>query len=205
MVDNIPAIEHFLECKLCNPNIVDHEGRTSLHWAGILGRPGASTLLIRAKVDLNRRDRYGATAMHYAAQSNYVETLKTMLRHCADDPLDNDGRTCFMRAAAYGAIDTLVAIVNTTKSADPEQKDAQGATALHLAARSGQDAAVRFLLDRGWSTDAQDNQGMSRRHVPRTTRFYHSFPALPEWVEGTLPLAPNFSGEKTYSSRAHQG
>lgn len=60
-------------------------------------------LLLDSGADFTTADNNGATALHYAAQSNFSETVKVFLSYdkIKDIP-DNEGRSALMWAAGKG-------------------------------------------------------------------------------------------------------
>ena len=63
-------------------------------------------LLLDNGADFTAADSNGATALHYAAQSNFSETVKVFMSYdkIVDVP-DNEGRTALMWAAGKGLLD----------------------------------------------------------------------------------------------------
>ena len=63
-------------------------------------------LLLDNGADFTAADSNGATALHYAAQSNFSETVKVFMSYdkIVDVP-DNEGRTALMWAAGKGLWD----------------------------------------------------------------------------------------------------
>ena len=68
-----------------------------------LGNPQLVRLLLDNGADFTTADSNGATALHYAAQSNFSETVKVFLSYDEiEDVPDNEGRTALMWAAGKG-------------------------------------------------------------------------------------------------------
>lgn len=64
-----------------NVNIVISDDQTLLHLAVIAGHSDAVELFLKHRADVNKRDRYGKTPLHYVKQSSIAYTL---LNHGAD-------------------------------------------------------------------------------------------------------------------------
>jgi hypothetical protein len=73
--------------------------------------------------------------------------------------LPPDGEARFLRIAAERSIEMLQAEIGTAGAARVFARDAEGNTALALAAGAGREAAVRFLLKHGAEIDAANNAG----------------------------------------------
>jgi len=72
---------------------------------------------------------------------------------------DSAGRSLLMAAAALNDIDIMQLLFDY--DVQIEQKDHNGATALHWAIRSGSVDATLLLLDKGANPDTQTDQGMT--------------------------------------------
>jgi len=56
------------------------------------------------------------------------------------------------------------------KVSDANERSEEGKTALHRAARDGNEDVVRILIEAGWSVDARDNFGATPLHEARNER-----------------------------------
>ena len=113
--------------------------------------------LLQGGADVNAAQGDGMTALHWAARHGHVE-LAEMLVY-AGGHLDATTRlgpyTPVMIAAEGGHGGVVEALL--ASGADPDVTTSTGVSALHLAARSGDEQAVRALLDRGAEVDAAEN------------------------------------------------
>ncbi|XP_045323744.1 inversin isoform X5 [Leopardus geoffroyi] len=114
-------------------------------------------LLERNKSGTIPSDSQGATPLHYAAQSNFAETVKVFLKHpSVKDDSDLEGRTSFMWAAGKGSDDVLRTMLSLKSDIDINMADKYGGTALHAAALSGHVSTVKLLLENNAQVDATD-------------------------------------------------
>ena len=118
------------------------------------GEPGDLALAEEAYamgVDLNARDKYGATLLIYAACENDVAMIDWLLARGAH----LDGREV-LEATRFEAAEALAALLKY--GASPEV-DEHGHRPLHLAARAGSARLAEILLEHGAKVDARDDSG----------------------------------------------
>ncbi|KAK3756744.1 hypothetical protein RRG08_018466 [Elysia crispata] len=157
---NESVVNVLTSVKNVNVSALDNMFRTPLHWAAVLGHSKIVSILLDSGADSSSSDANGATALHYAAQNNYSETVSVfLLRHLTDEP-DLEGRTAFMWAAGTGADDVIRASLSA--GVDIQQEDKTGGTALHAAALSGHSSTVKLLLDSGARLEVTDQA----KHTP---------------------------------------
>jgi uncharacterized protein len=73
---------------------------------------------------------------------------------------DSTGQSMVHKAAVLGHTDMLIMLLERT-GAKPDMVNAQLATPLHLACRSGQEAIVKFLIGCGVDANVQDENGQT--------------------------------------------
>ena len=136
--------------------------------------PAVKVLLKEGDGSLELRDRYGRTALGWAAALGYYDVAKLLI----DGPggmLKRLGRLSFWRGADIESRDDIgatpliwatmggaesIARLLVHKGADIEAKDGDGMTALLVASRSrGETAIAGFLLDMGANIEAKDDSG----------------------------------------------
>lgn len=123
-------------------------------------------LLVAEGADLQLRNNFGQSVLHYAAWYDFrPDMLRFLLAQGMDiDIRDNYGNTPFLRAAEDSpSVDLLDFLLQN--GADIRARNDNGATALHqLAERSDEEsqALIRFLLEKGLGIDfleARDKWG----------------------------------------------
>lgn len=141
-----------------DPNFADESGASAAHWAAKLDWVPFLEPLLAAGADFDAKDNEGATPLHWAARSRSPEALAFLLGAGANPepeldarglrPLDisaagGDYQCCdaLLRAGAGGAI------------------NAQGRTALHIAASAGTPRLLRMLIGGGLDPEARDANG----------------------------------------------
>ena len=114
--------------------------------------------LLEQRVDVNAPQADGATALHWAAYWNDVDTADVLMRAGADVNTVNDlGVTPLWLASTYGNHDdaTLVTLL-LTAGADPNIAHMSGEIPLMAAARTGRVQAVSALLVHGADVNATE-------------------------------------------------
>ena len=122
-------------------------GSTPLMYAALYGDFDSVRLLLDSGADPNVRNDAGATALMWAADD--LEKARLLLDRGADaNARSDDGRTPLIIAAGQFGSGPLVKLL-LDHSADPSSKSPTGQTPLSQAARAGDEAVLRMLIERG--------------------------------------------------------
>ena len=154
-----PTIVRLLLQAGADPDALDDDGRTPLHWGANNSNPMVVTHLLDAGADLNARDNKGYTALHWAAaHSGNGRVVKVLLDRGADPFAEsNDGRTPVHSALRYHA-EPSVASRMLAAGAD------EHLTPLQLSALQGNVMAVDKLLAEGADPNEADRYGWGPLH-----------------------------------------
>mmetsp|Transcript_33250 Transcript_33250/g.82665 ORF Transcript_33250/g.82665 Transcript_33250/m.82665 type:complete len:319 (+) Transcript_33250:1-957(+) len=107
MKGDIPLLARFTRNRICDFDVRDENGFTPLTLAVVGGHAEAVAVLLKAGL-LDTRDRFGKTALHWAASRN-SEAIATMLLDGKADPAACDGGGWdVLRAAAHGGAYAIV-------------------------------------------------------------------------------------------------
>jgi hypothetical protein len=121
--------------------LFDADERSALHWAAWFGCAPSCQALLKAG-SAPERDRSGRSPLDLAAQANHwacVAVLADERRARSSDP---DGVTALMRAAIFGARESIQVL---TPWSDPRQRSQRGWSALSLAASLGWSDCLKAL------------------------------------------------------------
>jgi uncharacterized protein len=135
-----------------NPNQVDDDSRTAMHYAAINGNLQIMAILIKADAKLDPVDPLGNTPLHLAADRGQTEAAKLLLDAGAGVDVQNkDGMTPLMIAANRGNLELVRGLL--VKGANPSKSDYTGRDALGWAQESHRAAVVEAI------TRAQEARG----------------------------------------------
>jgi ankyrin repeat protein len=131
-------------------------------------------VLLRAGAQVDARDHYGATALHYAAAGGHLAVMRVLLERGAD--IDAPGR--FGRAPLHAALPHPEAVrLLLDSGAQLEACDKREWTALHWSVADGYRESACLLLERG----ADVNHSISNGFTPL---YYASENGLDYYTSG---------------------
>lgn len=146
------------ETNLGKINLQNAQGLTALHIAAQKGNKEIVKILLDKKADLNIRDHEEKTALDYTD----AREIKTLLKETKgimklDDGLQN---TNLHHALNAGKPILAQAILRYETNLEKiNLQNAQGLTALHIAAQKGNKIIIKILLDKKADLSIKDHQG----------------------------------------------
>uniref|UniRef100_A0A8C6QYR4 Ankyrin repeat domain-containing protein 16 n=1 Tax=Nannospalax galili TaxID=1026970 RepID=A0A8C6QYR4_NANGA len=144
---NLEVIQDLVEHG-ANPLLKNKDGWNSFHIASREGDPRVLQYLLTVCPDVWKTEsNIRRTPLHTAAMHGCLEAIKVLLNRCQYEPdcRDNCGVTPFMDAIQCGHVN-IAKLLLEKHQACPSADDSLGAQALHRAAVTGQDEAIRFLV-----------------------------------------------------------
>ena len=146
----------------------DHDGEGPVSWAVRGGDSECLRLLLAAGAPGDLPDLVGATPLMRAAEQDRAPMVNMLLTHGADarktGPMGRDALMVAASDAGLGTIEALLPLSN------PCAQDEHGHTALMIAARSGNDAAIIALSRHGDSWTC-NHQGLMALDLAAWTRI----------------------------------
>jgi ankyrin repeat protein len=142
-----------------DPNAVAEKGHPLLVVAIAAGSRASFELLLRSGADASRPDANGQSAVHWAAMNESPWWLQTLLSHRADPNVPNTRTQArpLMDAMLSHRDENLALLLKA--GADPDARDSEGSTALHVAASTKRAGYTLQLLQAGADPMAQDSFG----------------------------------------------
>ena len=163
---------------LIGTDIKNFNGATLLHLAASKTNLDAAKLLIKFGADINEKDNYGMTALHYVFSklsfhdkisselSNDIYKITCLLlENGADAKIraqTSIGQTPLYYAGYYNLASTAEFLIKS--GAEVNTKDADGETPLHRAAISNSVETARIIILNGGEINAIDNAGQTPLH-----------------------------------------
>uniref|UniRef100_A0A674J385 Inversin n=1 Tax=Terrapene triunguis TaxID=2587831 RepID=A0A674J385_9SAUR len=159
----VKCILETVEVFLKHPSVKDDsdlEGRTSFMWAAGKGSDDVIRTMLNLKldIDINMADKYAGTALHAAALSGHVSTVKLLLEHNAQvDATDVMKHTPLFRACEMGHKEVIQTLIKGGARVDLVDQD--GHSPLHWAALGGNADVCQILIENKINPNVQDYAG----------------------------------------------
>ena len=161
-------------------NAANAGGATALMFAALSGDPKVTSLLVRAGARTDAKAKLGWTALALAAVKGHTEVAEVLLDAGADQGVrDAYGWTPLMRAVDRRRSD-FVKLLLDEPGADLGLRQEDGATALHIAAATGDLEIVRLLVSHGADRAAENYDGNTPAGVARSA----GHDAVADYLEG---------------------
>lgn len=144
---NLDIIKDLVEHK-ANPMLKNKDGWNCFHIAAREGDPAIIEYLLDAFPDIwHTESKIKRTPLHTAAMHGCIDVVKILLERCGYDPdcKDSCGVTPFMDAVQNGHLH-IAQLLLEKKKVCFTAVDKMGAQALHLAAVTGQDQSLHYLV-----------------------------------------------------------
>ncbi|XP_039171682.1 potassium channel SKOR isoform X2 [Eucalyptus grandis] len=137
-------------------NKTDYDGRSPLHLAAARGYEDIVFFLVQEGVDVNTKDNFGNTALLEAIKNGNDRIASLLVKEGASLRIDDAG-SFLCAAVARGDSDFLKRIL--ANGIDPNSKDYDHRTPLHVAASEGLYLMAKLLLEAGASVFLKDRWG----------------------------------------------
>ncbi|CCI45739.1 unnamed protein product [Albugo candida] len=125
-------------------------------------------ILVENKGNLDERDKYGLTPLHWACDYEKLEVVKFLIKLGANtNAVENRlfKRTPLHFACLRGAKEIVQVLLE--HHADPEARDYKGWSALHCGAYNGSEGVVEILIKARVNSHSVTKQGENARTLAR--------------------------------------
>ncbi|KAJ6684193.1 POTASSIUM CHANNEL SKOR-LIKE [Salix viminalis] len=139
-----------------DPNKTDYDGRSPLHLAASRGYEDITLFLIQEGVDINIKDKFGNTPLLEAIKNGHDRVESLLFKQGAILNIDDAG-SVLCRAVARGDSDFLKRVLSN--GIDPNSKDYDHRTPLHVAASEGLYLMAKLLIEAGACVFSKDRWG----------------------------------------------
>ncbi|KAL5545186.1 hypothetical protein UlMin_008970, partial [Ulmus minor] len=139
-----------------DPNNIDYDGRSALHVAACRGYEDITAFLVERGVDVNVSDKFGNTPLLEAIKNGHDGVISLLTNAGATITIENIG-SFLCNAVARRDMDLLKRLL--TKDINPNAKNYEHRTPLHIAASEGLYSIAELLLDAGASVFSKDRWG----------------------------------------------
>ncbi|KAL9316386.1 hypothetical protein ACSQ67_017387 [Phaseolus vulgaris] len=139
-----------------DPNKTDYDGRSPIHLAASRGHEDITLFLIKERVDINIKDNFGNTPLLEAVKNGNDRVASLLLKEGASMKIENAG-SFLCTAVARGDSDYLKRLLSN--GMDPNLKDYDYRSPLHIAAAEGLHFMAKLLLEAGATVFNKDRWG----------------------------------------------
>nr|GMC62447.1 potassium channel SKOR-like [Ipomoea batatas] len=182
-----------------DPNKKDYDGRSPLHLAASRGYEAIALYLIQSGVDLNAPDNFGNTPLLEAIKNGHDRVASLLVKEGASLKIENAG-SFLCEIVVRGDSDILRRLLSY--GVDPNSKDYDHRTPLHIAASQGLYSMAKLLLGAGASVFSKDRWGNTPVDGARASGNKQLIQLLEEAKSAKLSEFPGYyeedSPEKTH-------
>ena len=132
----------------------------SIHQAAYKGDTATILQHHAAGTNIDLKNQWNATPLHYAARSGKLESAKTLVSVGANvNAKNNDNITPLHYAASRGS--STISLLLIKQKAYINEQDSEGLTPLHWAARGGHNELIDLLINNGASVNTKSEAGLT--------------------------------------------
>ncbi|XP_026385686.1 potassium channel SKOR-like isoform X2 [Papaver somniferum] len=149
-----------------DPNKTDYDGRTPLHIAASEGFEHIASFLIQEGVSVNIADKFGNTPLFEAVKRGNDRVASLLVKEGASLNIV-DGGSCLCQTVSRGDSDFVKRLLSN--GLDPNSKNYDQRTALHVSVSQGSYMIAKVLIEGGASVLTRDRWGNTPVDEGRTS------------------------------------
>ncbi|XP_028768743.1 potassium channel SKOR [Neltuma alba] len=177
-----------------DPNKADYDGRSALHLAASRGFEDITIFLIQEGVEIDLRDNFGNTPLLEAVKNGHDRVASLLVGKGASMKIEDAG-SVLCNAVARGDSDYLKRLLSY--GMDPNTKDYDYRSPLHVAAAEGLFLMAKLLIEAGASVFIQDRWGNTPLDEARMCGNKNLIELLEDARSAQLSRFPHLSSELT--------
>ncbi|EAY12469.1 ankyrin repeat protein, putative [Trichomonas vaginalis G3] len=127
--------------------------------------PSLTNFLLEKGANINASNGNGYTCLHTCAKYNSIETAKLLLNRNCDPNKAVRGFTTLHLCAEYGSENNEMIKLLIDNGADPNKKDNDGESPLHICAANDKQDKAKFFIENGAEIDLTNNDGYTPLHI----------------------------------------
>ncbi|GAB2224818.1 hypothetical protein Drorol1_Dr00005595 [Drosera rotundifolia] len=181
-----------------DPKKADYDGRSPLHLAASRGYEDIVTFLIQEGVDINISDSFGNTPLYEAIKNGHDRVASLLFTEGASLNI-NEAGVFLCGIVARGDSEFLKRILS--HGVDPNSKDYDHRTPLHVAASQGLYLIAKLLIEAGASVLTQDRWGNTPLDESRNCGNKKLILLLEDAKSAQISQYPDYSDDKKQQRR----
>ncbi|RZC60388.1 hypothetical protein C5167_022141 [Papaver somniferum] len=158
-----------------DPNKTDYDGRTPLHIAASEGFEHIASFLIQEGVSVNIADKFGNTPLFEAVKRGNDRVASLLVKEGASLNIV-DGGSCLCQTVSRGDSDFVKRLLSN--GLDPNSKNYDQRTALHVSVSQGSYMIAKVLIEGGASVLTRDSAECLHENTAMTCRSFMPNPFL---------------------------
>lgn len=169
-------------------------GSSLLHCCSLSDKPNSMSYLIMYGCDVNSKNDFDETPLHWIAKSGAINSCKLLIIHGANiNSEDSDGNTPLHWACEYDNIDIIKLLLQSSKL-DLNVKNYEGHTPLDVALLNGNYESVKLL------TTCANSLKLSPKKLMKRARFGENEQVI-KYIASLCKKETKTNEKKTYLSK----